>query len=110
MADLRDFSEEELRRELDSRGAIWIVVDLCHSYFCNKDHNTDCNYYNERQMIDTFQQPNHQEWLLETRKRMEFFEFSSKEFLHAFNCCAKPLELYAKLEPKHRLLFHEIIA
>lgn len=110
MTDLRDFSEDELRKELESRSAIWLVVDLCHSHFCDKDHNTSCNYYNERQLIDTNTQPLHQAWLIETEKRMELYGFSSpKFFLHAFNQCARPLEAYSKLLPEHRQLFADII-
>jgi hypothetical protein len=111
MSDLRDFSEDELRKELERRSAIWIVVDLCHSYFCNEDHNSICNYYNERQLIDTFEQPNHQKWLGETEKRMELYGFSSsKPMLHAFNECAKPIELYAKMTKEQRQLFHDIVS
>jgi hypothetical protein len=109
MSDLRDFSEEELRKELENRSAIWIVVDLCHTHFCTKDHNSHCNYYNERQLINTFEQPSHQAWLAETHKRMELHGFSSKQLLHAFNQCVRVLELFFKLDPEQRLLFSDII-
>jgi hypothetical protein len=109
MTDLRDFSEDELRKELERRSAIWIIVDLCHSHFCSKDHNSYCNYYNERQLIDSFDQPWHQAWLKETEKRMQIYCFSPKQFLHAFNQCAKAVEEYFKLSPEHRRLFSDIV-
>jgi hypothetical protein len=109
MTDLRDFSEEELRKELESRSAIWLVVDLVHTHFCMMDHNNQCTFYNERQVIDTNLQPSHQHWYHETQKRMELYGLSSKQLLQAFNQCAKALEVYSKLAPEHKQLFADII-